>query len=135
MLASMPAGTNSTVAIEGKQLLLTVGSAGVLSSRPIAAGEVETLLRLLGPPSERQRSDLKRATDIVLVDEGKLMAPYRRAVRRRRLCHGARASDAGMSTATLKRELALLRSSLAALTPPQSATLEDPSLGPSASPG
>ena len=33
MLASMPAGTNSTVAIEGKQLLLTIGRAGVLSSR------------------------------------------------------------------------------------------------------
>ena len=31
-----------------------------------------------------------------------------------------------MSTATLKRELALLRSSLAALTPSQSATLDDP---------
>ena len=31
-----------------------------------------------------------------------------------------------MSTATLKRELALLRSSLAALTPTQSATLDDP---------
>jgi len=31
-----------------------------------------------------------------------------------------------MSTATLKRELALLRSSLAALKPSQSATLEDP---------
>jgi len=31
-----------------------------------------------------------------------------------------------MSTATLKRELALLRSSLAALKPSQSATLDDP---------
>jgi ABC-type nitrate/sulfonate/bicarbonate transport system substrate-binding protein len=31
-----------------------------------------------------------------------------------------------MSTATLKRELALLRSSLAALTPAQSAVLDDP---------
>ena len=31
-----------------------------------------------------------------------------------------------MSTAALKRELALLRSSLAALTPAQSATLDDP---------
>jgi len=31
-----------------------------------------------------------------------------------------------MSTATLKRELALLRSSLAALTPSQSAALDDP---------
>ncbi len=44
----------------------------------------------------------------------------------RRLCHGARASDTRMSTAALKRELALLRSSLAALKPSQSATLDDP---------
>ena len=51
-------------------LLLTIGRAGVLSSRAIAAGELETLLRLLGPPSERQRSDLKRATDIVLIENG-----------------------------------------------------------------
>jgi hypothetical protein len=42
----------------------------VLSTRPIAAGDLETLLRLLGPPSERQRSDLKRATDIVLIENG-----------------------------------------------------------------
>jgi len=69
----MPVGTNSTVAIEGRQLLLTIGRAGVLSNRAIAAGELETLLRLLGPPSERQRNDLHRATDIVLVEEGKLM--------------------------------------------------------------
>jgi hypothetical protein len=51
-----------------EQLLLTIGPAGVLSSRAITAEELETLLRLLGPPSERQRSDLRRATDIVLVD-------------------------------------------------------------------
>ena len=69
----MPAGTNSTVAIEGKQLLLTIGPAGVLSSRAIAAGELETLLLLLGPPSERQRSDLKRVTDIVLIEEAALI--------------------------------------------------------------
>ena len=31
------------------------------------------MLRLLGPPSERQRSDLKRATDIVLVEDGHLI--------------------------------------------------------------
>ena len=113
-----------------EQLLLTIGRAGVLSCRAIAAGELETLLRLLGPPSERQRSDLKRATDIVLVEDGAadLLAPHGRAVPlRRRLCDGARASDARlMSTAALKRELALLRSSLAALTPSQSATLDDP---------
>jgi hypothetical protein len=30
-------------------LLLTIGRAGVLSSRAVAAGELETLLRLLGP--------------------------------------------------------------------------------------
>ena len=38
-----------------EQLLLTIGRAGVLSCRAIAVGEFETLLRLLGPPSERQR--------------------------------------------------------------------------------
>ena len=53
-----------------EQLLLTIGRAGVLSCRAIAAEELETLLRLLGPPSERQRSDLKRATDIVLIEDG-----------------------------------------------------------------
>ena len=56
-----------------EQLLLTIGRAGVLSSRAIAAGELETLLLLLGPPSERQRSDLKRASDIVLLEEGALI--------------------------------------------------------------
>jgi hypothetical protein len=56
-----------------EQLLLTVGRAGVLSSRAIAPRELETLLRLLGPMSERQRSDLKRATDIILVENGHLI--------------------------------------------------------------
>ena len=56
-----------------EQHLLTIGRAGVLSSRAIAAAELETLLRLLGPPSERQRSDLKRATDIVLIENGALI--------------------------------------------------------------
>jgi hypothetical protein len=56
-----------------EQRLLTIGAAGVLSSRAIAVAELETLLFLLGPPSERKRSDLKRATDIVLVEEGKLI--------------------------------------------------------------
>jgi hypothetical protein len=51
-------------------LLLTIGRSGVLSSRSITAGELETLLSLLGPLSERQRSDLKRATDMVLVENG-----------------------------------------------------------------
>jgi hypothetical protein len=54
----------------GEPLLLTIGRAGVLSCRAIAAGELETLLSLLGPLSERQRSDLKRATDIVLIENG-----------------------------------------------------------------
>jgi hypothetical protein len=53
-----------------EQHLLTIGRAGVLSSRVIAARESEPLLRLLGPPSERQRSDLQRATDIVLIENG-----------------------------------------------------------------
>ena len=73
-LRSMPA--RSTAATEDtvpEPLLLTIGPAGVLSSRAITAGELETLLRLLGPPSERQRRDLKRATDIVLVENGKLI--------------------------------------------------------------
>jgi hypothetical protein len=56
-----------------EQRLLTIGRAGVLSNRVIAAGELETLLSLLGPLAERQRSDLQRATDIVLVEEGKLI--------------------------------------------------------------
>jgi hypothetical protein len=56
-----------------EQLLPTIGRSGVLSSRTIAAEELETLLRLLGPLSERQRSDFKRATDIVLVEDGKLI--------------------------------------------------------------
>jgi hypothetical protein len=42
----------------------------VLSCRAIAEKEIDTLLSLFGPPSERQRSDLKRATDIVLIEDG-----------------------------------------------------------------
>jgi hypothetical protein len=60
-----------------EQLLLTIGRAGVLSSRAIAAGELETLLRLLGPPSERQREGIKRATDIVLVEDGAVIYWHR----------------------------------------------------------
>ena len=56
-----------------EQLLLTIGRAGVLSSRAIGAEELDTLLRLLGPPSERQREGIKRATDIVLVEENNLI--------------------------------------------------------------
>src|SRR3954470_12227744 len=68
MPTSSPVG--ATGCLFAEQLLLTIGRAGVLSSRAIAAGELETLLRLLGPPSERQRSHIKGATDIVLVEDG-----------------------------------------------------------------
>ncbi len=113
-----------------EQLLLTIGRAGVLSCRAIAAGEFETLLRLLGPPSERQRSDLKRATDIVLVEEGKLIY-WPRTGEQFHISDAAYAmarvrASLAMSTAALKRELALLRSSLAALTPARPAALADP---------
>ena len=54
-------------------VLLTVGRAGALASRAIGAGELETLLRLLGPLSERQRNDFQRATDVVLVEDGHLI--------------------------------------------------------------
>ena len=53
-----------------EQLLLTIGRAGVLSNRAIGAEELDALFRLLGPPHERQRGDLKRATDIVLIENG-----------------------------------------------------------------
>ena len=56
-----------------EQHLLAIGRGGVLSCRAIAAGELEELLRLLGPPSERRRSNLKRATDILLVEDGNLI--------------------------------------------------------------
>ena len=59
--------------IAAEQLLLTIGRVGVLSSRAIGAEELDTLLRLLGPMSERQRSDLERATDIVLIENGALI--------------------------------------------------------------
>jgi hypothetical protein len=55
------------------QILLTIGHVGVLSWRAIGTEDLAALLRLLGPPSERQRNDLKRATDIVLVEDGKLI--------------------------------------------------------------
>ena len=57
----------SAEVLAAQQLLLTIGRAGVLSGRVIASEEFETLLRLLGPPSDRQRGDLKQATDIVPV--------------------------------------------------------------------
>ena len=43
---------------------------GLLSCRAIGAEELDALLRLLGPPSERQRESIKRATDIVLIESG-----------------------------------------------------------------
>ena len=55
-----------------EQHLLTIGRAGVLSNRAIGAEELDTLLRLLGPMSE-QRSDVTRATDIVLIENGSLV--------------------------------------------------------------
>jgi hypothetical protein len=70
MPARSTAATEDTVP---EPLLLTIGPAGVLSSRAIAAGELEELLRLLGPLAERQRSDLWRATDVVLIEEGNLI--------------------------------------------------------------
>ena len=42
-----------------------------------AEKDFDTLLRLLGAPSERRWSDFKRATDIVLVEEGKLWSTGR----------------------------------------------------------
>ncbi len=65
-----------------EQFLLTIGRAGVLSSRAIATEDLAALFHLLGPPSERQRTDLNRATDIVLVEDGArhLLAPHGRAV-------------------------------------------------------
>ena len=88
----------------------------------IVTGELKPLLRLLGPPSERQRN-LRWATDVLLIENGALIysstsgtppMPWR-ACKRRSHEHPA-----------LKRELALLRSSLAALTPSQPARLDDP---------
>src|SRR4051812_26020498 len=52
-----------------ERLLLTIGRSGVLSCRAIAEKEFDTLLRLLGPPSERQRTALMRVTDIVLIED------------------------------------------------------------------
>jgi len=65
-VASAPAAESAEI----EHLQLIIGRAGVLSCRAIAAEELETLLRLLGPLSERHRSDLRRATDIVLVESG-----------------------------------------------------------------
>jgi len=69
----MPVHSTLEAAAAAEQLLLTIGRAGVLSSRAIASGELETLLRLLGPASERQREGIERATDIVLIENGTLI--------------------------------------------------------------
>ena len=70
----MPVHSNEPVSAAdcpaAEQLLLTIGHAGVLSSRAIAAGELETLLRLLGPLLNVSATGIKRATDIVLVEDG-----------------------------------------------------------------
>ena len=63
----------STDCLAAEQHLLTIGRAGVLSNRAIGAEELDTLLRLLGPPSERQREGINRATDIVLIENGTLI--------------------------------------------------------------
>ena len=49
------------------------GARACSQAEPLPQGSLKTLLRLFGPLSERQRTDLKRATDIVLVEEGKLI--------------------------------------------------------------
>ena len=69
VLAHTPRGTCPIV----ERLRVSPHASRVLSSRAIAGGELEELLRLFGPLAERQRTDLKRATDIVLVEEGKLI--------------------------------------------------------------
>ena len=71
----MPVHSNEPVGTADcpEQLLLTIGRAGVLSSRTIATEDLEALFQLLGSPSERHRSDLKRATDIVLVENRHLI--------------------------------------------------------------
>jgi hypothetical protein len=51
-----------------EQVLLTIGRVGVLSRRAIDTADLAALFHLLGPLSERQRIDLKRATDMVLVE-------------------------------------------------------------------
>src|SRR4051794_16856680 len=71
MLASMPA--SSTAATEDtvpEPLLLTIGPAGVLSRPAIAAEGAVAFWRLLGPPHERQRRDIRRLTDVVLIENG-----------------------------------------------------------------
>ena len=49
------------------------GARACSQAEPFPQGSLKTLLRLLGPLSERQRSDLNRATDIVLIENGTLI--------------------------------------------------------------
>ena len=56
-----------------EHVLLTIGRSGVLSTRAVAATDLAALFHLLGPMSKRQRSDLQRATDVVLIEEGRLI--------------------------------------------------------------
>ncbi len=120
---------------------LTKSTRTVLSSRAIAAGELETLLRLLGPLSERQRRDLRRASDIVLVREGaapgitgrarassstSTTPPMRSRASKRHSPHEHRHSQARAGLASQ-----LSRSSERRRSPRRSAI---PSLGPSESP-
>ena len=102
---------------------------GCSLAEPLPRGKLEKCR--LAPPRSTVRTSAQRyqAGHRHRPDRGRqahLLAPHRRAIRRCRLCYRTRTSDARMSTATLKRELALLRSSLAALTPAWSATLGDP---------
>jgi hypothetical protein len=66
----MIANTAATEDAVPEPLLLTIGPAGVLSSRAIAAEDAVALWRLLGQPHERQRRDVKRFTDVVLIENG-----------------------------------------------------------------
>src|SRR4051794_34560780 len=70
MLASMPARSTATTDIASEPFLLTIGRAGVLSSRAIASEDAVGLWRLLGLPHERQRRDLRQLTDVVLIENG-----------------------------------------------------------------
>src|SRR4051812_45636213 len=70
MLPHLPANTAPTGDAVPEPLLLTIGPAGVLSSRAIAAEDAVALWRLLGPPHERQRRDFRQLTDVVLIENG-----------------------------------------------------------------
>jgi hypothetical protein len=50
----------SAEVLAAEQLQLIIGRGGVLSCRAIAAEELAAVLRLLGPPSKRQRHGSER---------------------------------------------------------------------------